>query len=178
MNPRMLISLTFTASHEVSTVTWHNTVTCLAVIHYKKKTPPKFSFHLWSAAQCVLQTSELNPSSTNQVVPGCDKLSQKVENSSTFCNKICTGCAFYWPKAKSFCSRWFIYRVLRDSCLILANKKSVLTQHATNCTYTWCYLLFKFSQNEIWKFGRNLLLAKFGSERVKELFLAVSMNIP
>ena len=25
---------------------------------------------------------------------------------------------------------------------------------------------FKISQNKIWKFGRNLLLAKFGSERV------------
>ena len=28
-------------------------------------------------------------------------------------------------------------------------------------------LFEKFSQNEIRKFGRNLLLAKFGSERVK-----------
>ena len=35
------------------------------------------------------------------------------------------------------------------------------------CTYTWCYLFFKISQNIIWKFGRNLLLAKLGSERVK-----------
>ena len=35
-------------------------------------------------------------------------------------------------------------------------------------TYMWCYLLFKISQNEIWKFGQNLLLAKFGSERVKK----------
>ena len=30
-----------------------------------------------------------------------------------------------------------------------------------------CYLFFKISHNEIWKFGQNLLLAKFGSERVK-----------
>ena len=37
------------------------------------------------------------------------------------------------------------------------------------CTYTWCYLFFKISQTEIWKFGRNLLLAKFGGERVKQL---------
>ena len=37
------------------------------------------------------------------------------------------------------------------------------------CTYTWCYLFFKISQNEIWKFGRNLLLAKFGSDKVKQL---------
>ena len=29
------------------------------------------------------------------------------------------------------------------------------------------YLFFKISQNEIWTFGWNLLLAKFGSERVK-----------
>ena len=34
-------------------------------------------------------------------------------------------------------------------------------------TYTWCSLFFKISRNEIWKFGRNLLLAKFGSKRVK-----------
>ena len=30
------------------------------------------------------------------------------------------------------------------------------------------YLFFKIPQNEIWKVGRNLLSAKFGSERVKE----------
>ena len=30
------------------------------------------------------------------------------------------------------------------------------------------YLFFKIPQNEIWKFGRQLLSAKFGSERVKE----------
>ena len=34
------------------------------------------------------------------------------------------------------------------------------------CTYTWCYLFFKILQNEIWKSGRNLPLATFGSERV------------
>ena len=34
--------------------------------------------------------------------------------------------------------------------------------------YTWCNLFFKILQNEIWKFGRNLLLAKFGNERVNE----------
>ena len=31
--------------------------------------------------------------------------------------------------------------------------------------YTRCYLFYKISRNEISKFGRNLLLAKFGSER-------------
>ena len=35
------------------------------------------------------------------------------------------------------------------------------------CTFTWCYLFFKISQSEISKFGRNLLLAKFGSEKLK-----------
>ena len=34
-------------------------------------------------------------------------------------------------------------------------------------TFTWCYLFFRISQNKIWTFGWNLLLAKFGSERVK-----------
>ena len=36
------------------------------------------------------------------------------------------------------------------------------------CTYTWCYLFSKLSHHEIWKFGQNLHLAEFGSERVKQ----------
>ena len=32
------------------------------------------------------------------------------------------------------------------------------------CTYTWCYLFVKLLENKIWKFGRNLPLATFGSE--------------
>ena len=39
---------------------------------------------------------------TNQDVGGCEKLLQKVESSSTFCNKICACCAFYRPKATCF----------------------------------------------------------------------------
>ena len=35
------------------------------------------------------------------------------------------------------------------------------------CTFTWCYLFVKIFENEIWKFGWNLRLATFGSERVK-----------
>ena len=35
------------------------------------------------------------------------------------------------------------------------------------CTFTWCYLFVKILENEIWKFGQNLPLATFGSERVK-----------
>ena len=34
-------------------------------------------------------------------------------------------------------------------------------------TFTWCHLFSQLSQHEIWKFGQNLLLAEFGSERVK-----------
>ena len=37
------------------------------------------------------------------------------------------------------------------------------------CTYTWYYLLLKRLENESWKFGRNLPLATFGSERVKDI---------
>ena len=37
------------------------------------------------------------------------------------------------------------------------------------CTFTWCYLFLKILENEIWKFGRNLPLATFGSETVKKL---------
>ena len=35
------------------------------------------------------------------------------------------------------------------------------------CTFTWCYLFVKLLENKIWKFGRNLPLATFGSERLK-----------
>ena len=38
-----------------------------------------------------------------------------VEMSSTFCNKICTHCAFYRSKAKLFCGKWPSSRVWRDS---------------------------------------------------------------
>ena len=33
--------------------------------------------------------------------------------------------------------------------------------------FTWCHLFSQLSQHEICKFGQNLLLAEFGSERVK-----------
>ena len=41
------------------------------------------------------------------------------------------------------------------------------TARVLACTFTWCYLFFKISQNKIWKFGQKLLLAKLGSEKVK-----------
>ena len=43
---------------------------------------------------------------TKEVVVGCEKLLQKVESSSTLCNKICTCCAFYRSKANLFCNKW------------------------------------------------------------------------
>ena len=37
------------------------------------------------------------------VVAGCEKSLQKVEISSTFCNKICTCYVFYGPKLRQTC---------------------------------------------------------------------------
>ena len=37
---------------------------------------------------------------------------------------------------------------------------------ACTFTYTWCYLFLTILENEIWKFGRNLPLTTFDSERV------------
>ena len=38
------------------------------------------------------------------------------------------------------------------------------------CTFTWRHLFLKILENEIWNFGRNLPLATFGSEGLKERF--------
>ena len=38
------------------------------------------------------------------------------------------------------------------------------------CTLTWRHLFLKILENEIWNFGRNLPLATFGSEGLKERF--------
>ena len=40
----------------------------------------------------------------------------------------------------------------------------------STCTFTWCHLFLKILENEIWNFGRNLPLATFGSEGLKERF--------
>ena len=73
---------------------------------------------------------------TNQVVAGCKNLLQKVESSSFFCDKICTCCVFYQPKANLFCSKWRNSHVWRDSCVILSNQKFEFTQLATTL---FCY---------------------------------------
>ena len=63
---------------------------------------------------------------------GCEELLHNwVESSSTFCNQICTCCAFYRPKANFFCSKWLKSCVWRDSRVILSNQKSVFEQLAT-----------------------------------------------
>ena len=69
---------------------------------------------------------------TNQVLAGCTNVLQKVQSSSTFCNKTCTSCAFYRPKEDLSCRKWRNTRVWRDSRLILSHHKSVFTQFATS----------------------------------------------
>ena len=53
-------------------------------------------------------------------------LLQKVEISSTFCNKICICYAFYWPKANLFCNKWCNSRIWHDSRVILSNRRQYL----------------------------------------------------
>ena len=43
-----------------------------------------------------------------------------------------------------------------------------LTSESADEILLKCYLFVKMLEKEIWKFGRNLPLATFGSERVKE----------
>ena len=64
-----------------------------------------------------------------QIFAVCKMLLQKVESSSTFCDKICTCCAFYLPKSNFFCTASDVTPVCwRDSRLILSNQKSVFKQ--------------------------------------------------
>ena len=47
------------------------------------------------------------------------------------------------------------------------------------CNLTWCYLFVKILENEIWKFGQNLPLATFSSERINVLsgfYLSLGFN--
>ena len=67
----------------------------------------------------VLPSTSQTCLATNQVVGGCETLLQTVESSSTFCNKIRVCCGFYQPKTN-------LFRVWRDSRVILSNQKTVL----------------------------------------------------
>ena len=62
-----------------------------------KETKSDVARHFYTQVQTCL--------ATNQVVAGCEKFLQKVESSSTFCNKMFTRCAFYPPKANLFCNK-------------------------------------------------------------------------
>ena len=73
---------------------------------------------------------------TNQLIAGCTNLLQKVESSSFFCNKICTCCVFYQPKANLFCCKWCNSHVWHDSRVILSNQKFEFTQLATTLFVT------------------------------------------
>ena len=39
-----------------------------------------------------------------------------------------------------------------------------------SCTFTWYLFVFTMLKNEIWKYGRNLPLTTFGSERIKRRY--------
>ena len=81
-------------------------------------------FMLFSAAlrQNVLKSdvarfsaTNQNCLTTNQFVASCQKLLKKVESCSNCCNKICTCCSFYRPKANLFCNKWRHSSVWLDS---------------------------------------------------------------
>ena len=80
------------------------TATCFAAMHQNelKSDVARFTTHIQT---CL---------AANQVAAGCEKLLQKVESSSTFCNKTCTCCALYRPRPKLFCSKWRNSRVWRE----------------------------------------------------------------
>ena len=61
-------------------------VTCFATLLQNE-------FH-WYVSRFATQTCP----ATNQVAAGCEKLLQNVESSYTFCNKLCTYCAFTGPR--------------------------------------------------------------------------------
>ena len=55
-----------------------------------------------SVARFTTHQSNLSCNKINKVVAGCEKLLQKVQSRSTFCNKICTCCAFTGPRQTCF----------------------------------------------------------------------------
>ena len=46
---------------------------------------------------CLIERNQTSLATNHRVVVGCKKLLQKVESSSTLCNKICSCWAFYRP---------------------------------------------------------------------------------
>ena len=72
-------------------------------------------------------THESNLSCNKSDCCSFEMLLQKAQSSSPFWNKICTCCAFYWPKANLFCSNWSNSYVWRDSRIFLSNQKLVFS---------------------------------------------------
>ena len=66
----------------------------------------KDTFQVYQTKGRVLQKQVL--------IAGCKTLLQKVESSSTFCNRICTSCAFYRTKETCFAASdvTLVYRVI------------------------------------------------------------------
>ena len=73
-------------------------------------------YHLW--IKPVLQQ--------NQIAASCENFLQKLERSSTYCDKICTCCAFYRPQV-SVRQSCFAVPVWSEFRTILFNQKSVFT---------------------------------------------------
>ena len=69
------------------------------------------------AARFTTRESNLSCNDSGFCRSSCERLSQKVESSSNFCNKICVSCAFYRSE------------FINDSRVILSNQKS--STHAT-----------------------------------------------
>ena len=89
----------------------------------------------------------------NQVVAGYKTFLQKVEISSTFCNKIFTCCTNWALKQTFFAASWHKSRIWRESRAILSNQKSVFRQLAT----TW------FDTRQVWTWVVNKATSLFNN---------------
>ena len=72
----------------------------------------------------------------------------------------CGACCMFFFFFNSFTGRVFDRVCGRNRMMWPFKRHLYLNSHI-------CYLFSKILQNEIWKFGRNLPLATFGSERVR-----------
>ena len=99
---------------------------------------------------------------TNQLAVRCEKWLQKVESSSTFCNKLCPCCTFYRRKANLICRKWRNSCVWCYSLVILSNQKSVFTKLAR----TW------FVTRQVWAWV--VIRATFAFQRVVQQCCKIS----
>ena len=95
--------------------------------------------NLFAALLLDKLNSDVARFTTNESNLSCSKtgciVMQKVESSYTSCNRICSCCTFYRPKANLFCNKWRKSHVWRDSRVILSNQK--VSIRAT-CNYLIC----------------------------------------